>query len=49
MQKAFAVKLRRMRWNSIDGYYKNEIYRHMVADVLLLGDFTYALLRPERF
>ena len=24
MQKAFAVKLRRMRWNSIDGYYKME-------------------------
>ena len=36
MQKAFAVKLRRMRWNNIDGYYRNELYRHMVADVLLL-------------
>lgn len=36
MQKAFAVKLRRMRWNSIDGYYKNELYRHMVEDVLVL-------------
>ena len=36
MQKAFAVKLRRMRWNNIDGYHKTEIYRHMVEDVLLL-------------
>ena len=36
MQKAFAVKLSRMRWNHIDGYHKNEIYRHMVEDVLLL-------------
>jgi len=47
MQKAFAVKLRRMRWNSIDGYYKNEIYRHMVADVLLLDQgFVDLALHP---
>lgn len=36
MQKAFAVKLRRMRWNNIDGYQKTERFRHMVEDVLLL-------------
>ena len=47
MQKAFAVKLRRMRWNHIDGYYKNEIYRHMVEDVLLLDQaFVDLALHP---
>jgi hypothetical protein len=47
MQKAFAVKLRRMRWNNIDGYYKNEIYRHMVADVLMLDQgFVDLALHP---
>jgi hypothetical protein len=47
MQKAFAVKLRRMRWNSIDGYYKNEIYRHMVPDVLVLDQgFVDLALHP---
>jgi hypothetical protein len=47
MQKAFAVKLGRMRWNNIDGYYKNEIYRHMVEDVLLLDQgFVDLALHP---
>ena len=47
MQKAFAVKLRRMRWNNIDGYYKNEIYRHMVPDVLMLDQgFVDLALHP---
>lgn len=47
MQKAFAVKLRRMRWNHIDGYHKNEIYRHMVEDVLLLDQgFVDLALHP---
>lgn len=47
MQKAFAVKLRRMRWNNIDGYYTNEIYRHMVEDVLLLDQgFVDLALHP---
>ena len=47
MQKAFAVKLRRMRWNNIDGYYKSEIYRHMVADVLTLDQgFVDLALHP---
>lgn len=47
MQKAFAVKLRRMRWNNIDGYYKNEVYRHMVEDVLLLDQgFVDLALHP---
>lgn len=47
MQKAFAVKLRRMRWNHIDGYHRNEIYRHMVEDVLLLDQgFVDLALHP---
>jgi ectoine hydroxylase-related dioxygenase (phytanoyl-CoA dioxygenase family) len=47
MQKAFAVKLRRMRWNNLDGYHKNELYRHMVADVLLLDQgFVDLALHP---
>ena len=47
MQKAFAVKLRRMRWNNVDGYYKSEIYRHMVEDVLLLDQgFVDLALHP---
>jgi ectoine hydroxylase-related dioxygenase (phytanoyl-CoA dioxygenase family) len=47
MQKAFAVKLRRMCWNHIDGYYKNELYRHMVADVLVLDQgFVDLALHP---
>jgi ectoine hydroxylase-related dioxygenase (phytanoyl-CoA dioxygenase family) len=47
MQKAFAVKLRRMRWNNIDGYHKNELYRHMVPDVLLLDQaFVDLVLHP---
>ena len=36
MQKAFEMKLRRLRWNNFDGYQKTETYRHMVEDVLLL-------------
>lgn len=47
MQKAFAAKLGRMRWNHIDGYYKSEIYRHMVGDVLLLDQgFVDLALHP---
>lgn len=36
MQRAFEVKLRRLRWNNFDGYQKTEPYRHMIEDVLLL-------------
>jgi hypothetical protein len=47
MQQAFAVKLRRMRWNNIDGYQKTESYRHMVEDVLLLDQgFVDLALHP---
>ncbi len=36
MQKAFETRLRRIRWNNVDGYQKTERFRHMVEDVLLL-------------
>lgn len=36
LQRAFAVRLRGMRWNNFEGYQKTEPYRHMVEDVLLL-------------
>jgi Phytanoyl-CoA dioxygenase (PhyH) len=36
MQQAFAVRLRRIRWNNTDGYEKTERYRHMVEDILTL-------------
>lgn len=36
MQLAFESRLRRMRWNNVEGYQKTERYRHMVEDVLLL-------------
>jgi Phytanoyl-CoA dioxygenase (PhyH) len=36
MQRAFAARLRRLRWNNFEGYQKTEPYRHMVEDVLLL-------------
>ena len=35
MQKAFRTRLRRMRWNDVDGYEK-ELYRHVIQDVLTL-------------
>jgi Phytanoyl-CoA dioxygenase (PhyH) len=36
MQFAFAQRLQRQRWNNVDGYEKNERFRHMVNDVLTL-------------
>jgi len=36
MQKAFEVRLRRMRWNNFDGYEKTEPNRHMIHDILTL-------------
>lgn len=36
MQCAFETRLRRMRWNNIEGYQETERHRHMVEDVLLL-------------
>jgi hypothetical protein len=36
MQAGFALRLKRQRWNDVDGYEKTEPYRHMVQDVLTL-------------
>src|SRR5215471_13303779 len=47
MQKAFAVRLHRMRWNNFDGYQQTEPYRQMVEDVLLLDQgFVDLALHP---
>ena len=35
MQDAFASRLRRQRWNDLDGYFKTEPYRLMLEDLLL--------------
>jgi hypothetical protein len=47
MQRAFAHRLRRLRWNDFDGYEKTERFRHMVQDVLALEQgFVDAALHP---
>lgn len=47
MQRAFASRLRRLRWNNFDGYEKTEPYRHMVQDVLTLDQgFVDLALHP---
>lgn len=47
MQRAFARRLRRQRWNDVEGYEKTERYRHMVQDVLALHQgFVDAALHP---
>jgi hypothetical protein len=48
MQKAFAARLARLRWNDVDGYEQTEPYRHMVQDVLTLDQgFVDAALDPR--
>src|SRR5215472_1746720 len=48
MQRAFAARLRRLRWNDFDGYEKTEPYRHMVQDVLTLDQgFVDLALHPR--
>jgi hypothetical protein len=47
MQQAFAVRLRRLRWNNFEGYQKTELYRQMIEDVLTLDQgFVDAALHP---
>ncbi len=47
MRRAFARRLRRPRWNDVDGYEKTEPYRHMVSDVLTLAQsFVDVALHP---
>jgi hypothetical protein len=48
MQEPFAARLRRLRWNDVDGYERTERYRHMVQDVLTLAQgFVDAALDPR--
>src|SRR6185295_12580962 len=30
MQRAFALRLKKLRWNDFDGYEQTELYRHMI-------------------
>jgi hypothetical protein len=47
MQKAFATRLQRIRWNNLEGYQKTEPYRHLVEDVLILDQgFVDLVLHP---
>lgn len=47
MQEAFAICLKRMRWNDYDGYEKTEQFRHMVQNVLTLDQgFVDVALHP---
>jgi len=47
MQRAFASRLNRLRWNDVDGYEQTELYRHMVHDVLALDQgFVDLALNP---
>lgn len=47
MQRAFNARLKRLRWNNLDGYEKTEPNRHMVEDVLTLEQgFLDAALHP---
>jgi hypothetical protein len=47
MQLAFESRLRRMRWNNLEGYQKTEPFRHMIEDVLMLDQgFVDLALHP---
>lgn len=48
MRRAFESRLKRLRWNDVDGYEKTERFRHMVQDVLLLDEgFVEVAIRPQ--
>jgi hypothetical protein len=48
MRAAFAARLRRQRWNDVDGYEKTEPYRHLIQDVLTLDQgFIDLALHPN--
>jgi len=47
MQSAFNVRLKRLRWNNLEGYEKTEPYRHMVENLMLLDQgFVDIALHP---
>jgi hypothetical protein len=46
MQRAFAARLSRVRWNDLEGYEK-EVYRHVIPEVLVLAQgFVDLALHP---
>src|SRR4051812_17351991 len=48
VQGAFDGRLRRLRWNNVDGYEKTEPYRHVVQDVLTVDQgFVDVALHPR--
>jgi hypothetical protein len=48
MQRAFSKRLRRLRWNDVDGYEINDRFRLMVQDILTLDQgFVDAALDPR--
>lgn len=47
LQRAFALRLKRLRWNDFEGYDKTERHRHMVQNVLTLDQgFVDVALHP---
>jgi hypothetical protein len=47
MQREFTLRLKRQRWNDVDGYQRTERYRYMVQDVLTLEQgFVDVALHP---
>jgi hypothetical protein len=47
MQRQFALRLKRQRWNDVDGYERTERYRYMVQDVLTVAQgFVDVALHP---
>ncbi len=47
MQRAFDVRLKRMRWNNVDGYEMSDPHWYMLGDILLLDQgFVDAVLDP---
>jgi hypothetical protein len=47
MQKAFGIRLKRMRWNDVDGYVKSDPSRHFVNDLLTVDQaFLDVALHP---
>jgi hypothetical protein len=47
MQRTFATRLRRLKWNNSEGYEKTSRYRHMVEDILMLDQgFLDVALHP---
>lgn len=47
MQRVFESRLQRLRWNTVEGYEKTELFRHMVPEILTLEQgFVDVALHP---